>query len=70
MVGHNVNVKVASEGDDWETDPDFEVHSSFMSFYPGNHLIFNISTTTTFILNSSDDQYRLYNLCRLGFSST
>ncbi|KAK3517960.1 hypothetical protein QTP70_028495 [Hemibagrus guttatus] len=24
VVGHNVNVKVASEGDDWETDPDFE----------------------------------------------
>uniref|UniRef100_A0A6Q2ZM21 SH3 domain-containing protein n=1 Tax=Esox lucius TaxID=8010 RepID=A0A6Q2ZM21_ESOLU len=23
-VGHNVSVKVASEGDDWETDPDFE----------------------------------------------
>ncbi|KPP64335.1 hematopoietic cell-specific Lyn substrate 1-like [Scleropages formosus] len=25
VVGHNVTVKVASEGDDWETDPDFEV---------------------------------------------
>lgn len=24
-VGHNVSVKVAAEGDDWETDPDFEV---------------------------------------------
>ncbi|XP_041820281.1 hematopoietic lineage cell-specific protein isoform X2 [Chelmon rostratus] len=24
VVGHNVNMKVASEGDDWETDPDFE----------------------------------------------
>ncbi|GAA6068659.1 src substrate protein p85-like isoform X1 [Tachysurus ichikawai] len=24
VVGHNVNVKVVSEGDDWETDPDFE----------------------------------------------
>lgn len=24
-VGHNVNMKVAAEGDDWETDPDFEV---------------------------------------------
>ncbi|XP_018602595.1 src substrate protein p85-like [Scleropages formosus] len=24
VVGHNVTVKVASEGDDWETDPDFE----------------------------------------------
>uniref|UniRef100_A0A8B9RL44 Src substrate cortactin-like n=1 Tax=Astyanax mexicanus TaxID=7994 RepID=A0A8B9RL44_ASTMX len=24
VVGHDVNVKVASEGDDWETDPDFE----------------------------------------------
>lgn len=24
MVGHNVSIKVA-EGDDWETDPDFEV---------------------------------------------
>ncbi|XP_046879208.1 src substrate protein p85-like [Hypomesus transpacificus] len=24
VVGHNVNVKVAAEGDDWETDPDFE----------------------------------------------
>ncbi|RVE56613.1 hypothetical protein OJAV_G00223220 [Oryzias javanicus] len=23
-VGHNVNMKVAAEGDDWETDPDFE----------------------------------------------
>ncbi|KAJ8007098.1 hypothetical protein DPEC_G00114040 [Dallia pectoralis] len=23
-VGHDVSVKVASEGDDWETDPDFE----------------------------------------------
>ena len=27
VVGHNVNVKVAAEGDDWETDPDFEVSS-------------------------------------------
>lgn len=25
VVGHNVNMKVAAEGDDWETDPDFEV---------------------------------------------
>lgn len=25
VVGHNVSMKVASEGDDWETDPDFEV---------------------------------------------
>lgn len=25
MVGHDVNVKVESEGDDWETDPNFEV---------------------------------------------
>ncbi|XP_028256469.1 src substrate protein p85-like isoform X3 [Parambassis ranga] len=24
VVGHNVSVKVAAEGDDWETDPDFE----------------------------------------------
>uniref|UniRef100_A0A3P9QEH3 Hematopoietic cell-specific Lyn substrate 1 n=1 Tax=Poecilia reticulata TaxID=8081 RepID=A0A3P9QEH3_POERE len=24
VVGHDVNVKVAAEGDDWETDPDFE----------------------------------------------
>uniref|UniRef100_A0A3Q0R003 Hematopoietic cell-specific Lyn substrate 1 n=1 Tax=Amphilophus citrinellus TaxID=61819 RepID=A0A3Q0R003_AMPCI len=24
VVGHNVNMKVAAEGDDWETDPDFE----------------------------------------------
>lgn len=24
-VGHNVSMKVAAEGDDWETDPDFEV---------------------------------------------
>lgn len=24
-VGHNVSVKVSAEGDDWETDPDFEV---------------------------------------------
>ncbi|XP_036373724.1 hematopoietic lineage cell-specific protein isoform X2 [Megalops cyprinoides] len=24
VVGHNVSMKVASEGDDWETDPDFE----------------------------------------------
>ncbi|XP_076845840.1 src substrate protein p85-like [Brachyhypopomus gauderio] len=24
VVGHNVNVKVAAESDDWETDPDFE----------------------------------------------
>uniref|UniRef100_A0A3Q3QVI4 Uncharacterized protein n=1 Tax=Monopterus albus TaxID=43700 RepID=A0A3Q3QVI4_MONAL len=23
-VGHSVTVKVAAEGDDWETDPDFE----------------------------------------------
>lgn len=28
-VGHNVSMKVAAEGDDWETDPDFEVlHTS------------------------------------------
>lgn len=25
MVGHDVSVKVESEGDDWETDPNFEV---------------------------------------------
>lgn len=25
VVGHNVSMKVAAEGDDWETDPDFEV---------------------------------------------
>lgn len=25
VVGHNVSMKVAGEGDDWETDPDFEV---------------------------------------------
>lgn len=25
VVGHDVNVKVESEGDDWETDPNFEV---------------------------------------------
>lgn len=25
VVGHNVSAKVAAEGDDWETDPDFEV---------------------------------------------
>uniref|UniRef100_A0AAX7V9J6 SH3 domain-containing protein n=1 Tax=Astatotilapia calliptera TaxID=8154 RepID=A0AAX7V9J6_ASTCA len=24
VVGHNVSMKVAGEGDDWETDPDFE----------------------------------------------
>uniref|UniRef100_A0A671LAK0 Hematopoietic cell-specific Lyn substrate 1 n=1 Tax=Sinocyclocheilus anshuiensis TaxID=1608454 RepID=A0A671LAK0_9TELE len=24
VVGHDVNVKVESEGDDWETDPNFE----------------------------------------------
>ncbi|XP_030005885.1 src substrate protein p85-like isoform X1 [Sphaeramia orbicularis] len=24
VVGHNVSMKVASDGDDWETDPDFE----------------------------------------------
>nr|XP_033930783.1 hematopoietic lineage cell-specific protein isoform X2 [Pseudochaenichthys georgianus] len=24
VVGHNVKVKVSTEGDDWETDPDFE----------------------------------------------
>uniref|UniRef100_A0A672GCN5 Hematopoietic lineage cell-specific protein-like n=1 Tax=Salarias fasciatus TaxID=181472 RepID=A0A672GCN5_SALFA len=24
VVGHNVNMKVSAEGDDWETDPDFE----------------------------------------------
>lgn len=24
-VGHDVSMKVAAEGDDWETDPDFEV---------------------------------------------
>lgn len=24
VAGHSVNVKVAAEGDDWETDPDFE----------------------------------------------
>lgn len=27
VVGHNVSMKVAAEGDDWETDPDFEVVS-------------------------------------------
>lgn len=25
VVGHNVSMKVADKGDDWETDPDFEV---------------------------------------------
>lgn len=65
VVGHNVSAKVASEGDDWETDPDFEVYSNIMSCYPqGNHLIFYISTTSTFILNSGDDQYKQHNLCR------
>lgn len=35
VVGHNVNVKVASEGDDWETDPDFEVHGTLdLAFCP------------------------------------
>lgn len=24
-MGHSVEVKVSAEGDDWETDPDFEV---------------------------------------------
>ncbi|XP_042372169.1 hematopoietic lineage cell-specific protein-like, partial [Plectropomus leopardus] len=24
VAGHNVSVQVAAEGDDWETDPDFE----------------------------------------------
>lgn len=24
-MGHNVDVKASEEGDDWETDPDFEV---------------------------------------------
>uniref|UniRef100_A0A3Q3FDL4 Hematopoietic cell-specific Lyn substrate 1 n=1 Tax=Labrus bergylta TaxID=56723 RepID=A0A3Q3FDL4_9LABR len=24
VVGHDVSMKVAAEGDDWETDPDFE----------------------------------------------
>lgn len=29
-MGHNVSMKVAAEGDDWETDPDFEVlHTSW-----------------------------------------
>lgn len=27
-MGHNVDVKVSEEGDDWETDPDFEVAST------------------------------------------
>lgn len=31
MVGHNVSVKVTSEGDDWETDPDFEVGGNVLS---------------------------------------
>lgn len=36
VVGHNVNVKVAGEGDDWETDPDFEVlNTSWIK--PPNH---------------------------------
>lgn len=30
-VGHSVDMKVSEEGDDWETDPDFEV-------LPGFHL--------------------------------
>lgn len=25
VVGHDVNVKTESAGDDWETDPNFEV---------------------------------------------
>lgn len=34
-VGHNVSMKVAAEGDDWETDPDFEVvHTSSVTL-PG-----------------------------------
>lgn len=29
-MGHSVDVKVSEQGDDWETDPDFEVH--FLDF--------------------------------------
>lgn len=28
-VGHSVDMKVSTEGDDWETDPDFEVLPGF-----------------------------------------
>lgn len=28
-VGHSVDMKVSAEGDDWETDPDFEVLPGF-----------------------------------------
>lgn len=29
-MGHDVDVKVSGEGDDWETDPDFEVRIHFL----------------------------------------
>lgn len=29
-MGHDVDVKVSEEGDDWETDPDFEVAYHFL----------------------------------------
>lgn len=28
-VGHSVDMKVSEQGDDWETDPDFEVLPGF-----------------------------------------
>lgn len=28
-MGHSVDMKVSAEGDDWETDPDFEVLPGF-----------------------------------------
>lgn len=37
-MGHNVEVKVSKEGDDWETDPDFEVPYFLVSpGAPGGH---------------------------------
>lgn len=34
VVGHDVSMKVAAEGDDWETDPDFEVLHTSWSVVP------------------------------------
>lgn len=36
VVGHNVSMKVAAEGDDWETDPDFEVGHTSSAVSPGH----------------------------------
>lgn len=68
-MGHNVSVKVASEGDDWETDPDFEVEGNVLSLpiitvnqysVLYNTAYISVRSVLYNIVNISDD---LFGLC-------